>query len=305
MIRYTSTKQLKLEFFKTPFETDLDRENKWVKLSEIIPWDELAGIYQKRMHKRHGRPSLSPRVAVGALIIKHIKGLSDELVIEEISENPYLQYFVGYEDYRTKRAFDPSLFVYIRKRMGFEEFTKFNELLIHRINELRTRHGSKKEDNTDDDPKGKAITSGTGEKQSEEVIIGKTTEPDDQECEENTGENESKQKEPENKGLMLVDATVAEQKIKYPNDIDLLNTSREKCEEIIDILYPESGLEKKPRTHRQKAGKLYLRIAKKKNRTAKVIRRAIKQQLNFVGRDIRIISSLPDRYEMMPLEQVP
>ncbi|MEI7812327.1 MAG: hypothetical protein WCJ01_07870 [Ignavibacteria bacterium] len=70
MIRYTSTKQLKLEFFKTPFDTELDQKNKWVMLAGIIPWDELAGIYQKRMHKSQGRPSLSLGVATGSLIIK-------------------------------------------------------------------------------------------------------------------------------------------------------------------------------------------------------------------------------------------
>ncbi|MEI7811975.1 MAG: transposase, partial [Ignavibacteria bacterium] len=155
MIRYTGTKQLKPEFFRTPSDTDPDQKNKRVMLSGIIPWDEPAGIYRKRMHKRHGRPSLSPRVAVGALIIKHIKGLSDELVTEEISENPYLQYFPGYEEFRTKRAFDPSLFVYIRKRTGFAEFTKFtkfNELLIHRINEFREKHSSAGEKGKDDKP---------------------------------------------------------------------------------------------------------------------------------------------------------
>ncbi|MEI7811868.1 MAG: hypothetical protein WCJ01_05510, partial [Ignavibacteria bacterium] len=183
-----------------------------------------------------------------------------------------------------------------------------NELLIHRINELREKHSSAGEKGKDDKPDKPA----KGENEPEEEITENVPEENqlppvadnNQESNENKGENENKQKEqePENKGLMPADATVADQKIKYPNDIDLLNTCREKCEEIIDILYPESGLEKNPRTHRQKAGKLYPGIAKKKNRTAKVIRRAIKQQLNFVGRDIRIISSLPDRYEKMPLD---
>ena len=47
MITYKSQKQLTLEGFETPFEVKLDANNRWVKLSRCIPWDELAsGYYQ-------------------------------------------------------------------------------------------------------------------------------------------------------------------------------------------------------------------------------------------------------------------
>ncbi|MBT6764398.1 MAG: hypothetical protein HN778_20505, partial [Prolixibacteraceae bacterium] len=45
MINYTSQNQLSLELFKHPFEQELDKANRWVKLAAVIPWDELAGIY--------------------------------------------------------------------------------------------------------------------------------------------------------------------------------------------------------------------------------------------------------------------
>lgn len=96
---------------------------------------------------------------------------------------------------------------------------------------------------------------------------------------------------------MLVDATVADQKIPYPNDINLLNECRRQCEEIIDSIYPESGLKKKPRDHRKKARKAYLSVAKKKNRSVKTIRKAIKQQLNYVRRDIGLIHQMLAMYE--------
>lgn len=142
MIRNPDTRQQKLELFKTPFDTDLDKENRWVKLAEIVPWEELVKIYSKAMNKEMGRPGISARVAIGAMIIKHLKSLSDEATIEEIKENPYLQYFIGYEDYRTKRAFDPSLFVTIRNRMGFKAFTEFNEALIKKVNKLKQNQGT-------------------------------------------------------------------------------------------------------------------------------------------------------------------
>ena len=47
-----------------------------------------------------GRPAIKPRVVIGAMIIKHKKSLSDEATIEEIRENPYLQYFIGNRENR-------------------------------------------------------------------------------------------------------------------------------------------------------------------------------------------------------------
>ncbi len=42
MIRYRSQKQLPLADFEWPFQVALDEQNRWVKLSQFIPWDELA-----------------------------------------------------------------------------------------------------------------------------------------------------------------------------------------------------------------------------------------------------------------------
>ena len=45
MIRYRSQKQLTLAEFDWPFQVALDEDNRWVKLSECIPWDEMAEGY--------------------------------------------------------------------------------------------------------------------------------------------------------------------------------------------------------------------------------------------------------------------
>ena len=80
--------------------------------------------------------------------------------------------------------------------------------------------------------------------------------------------NASKQLEssdtPENRGKMVLDAIVAEQAIRYPTDISLLNETREISEQLIDELYAISSLTKKPRTYRQQARKRYLAISKKR-----------------------------------------
>ena len=61
-------------------------------------------------------------------------------------------------------------------------------------------------------------------------------------------------------GKLIIDATVAEQAIRFPTDLSLLNEAREISEKIIDELYPHTALQKKPRTYREKARKDYLAI---------------------------------------------
>jgi len=71
MVKYDSPAQLSIEEFKTPFQSTLLADNKWVKLSKIVPWDKFATAYMSMMNIDFGRPGISPRVVLGALIIKH------------------------------------------------------------------------------------------------------------------------------------------------------------------------------------------------------------------------------------------
>lgn len=130
MIRYTSQEELKKEGYELPFEGKLDPNNRWVKLADGMPWDEMAKIYMESLCADDGRPTIDVRLAIGALIIKHRLGLSDREVVDTISENVYIQYFVGLRKFRPEPAFDPSLFVKLRERMGAERFDRMSELII-------------------------------------------------------------------------------------------------------------------------------------------------------------------------------
>jgi transposase, IS5 family len=93
-------------------------------------------------------------------------------------------------------------------------------------------------------------------------------------------------------GKLLLDATVAEQSMKYPTDINLLNEAREISEKIIDELYGLSDWKKKPRTYRQKARRQYLLVAKNKRPSLKVRRRSIREQLQYLRRNLGHIAEL-------------
>jgi hypothetical protein len=56
MICYHSHKQLSLAEFDWPFQTALDENNRWVKMSQCIPWDALAEGYYQGLSTTQGRP---------------------------------------------------------------------------------------------------------------------------------------------------------------------------------------------------------------------------------------------------------
>jgi len=91
------------------------------------------------------------------------------------------------------------------------------------------------------------------------------------------------------KGL-LVDATVFPEKIKYPNDVSLLNDVRQWLVKEIKAIGKSAGL--KIRTYRRKARKIYLQFAKKKRKSKKTIKKAKKQMLQFVRRNIAQLKDL-------------
>jgi len=131
LITYKSQKQLILEGFETPFEVKLDVDNHWVRLSQCMPWDELASGYYQNLSSTHGRLAKDARLVIGAVIIKHKLCLSDEETVQQIRKNFYLPYFVGFPAYQDKQPFAPSLFVEIRRRMGEETQVLF-EFIAHR-----------------------------------------------------------------------------------------------------------------------------------------------------------------------------
>lgn len=231
----------------------LSPENRWVKLAQTIPWLRLEGRYHRTFaNPKVGNPAKSCRMAIGSLIIKERMKLSDIETVELIRENPYMQFFIGLHSFTDRAPFDTSTMTYFRKRLTPEILAEINQLIVE---------ASKDDDNHDDDVSGGAGT---------------------------PAENKP---EPENEGTLILDATCAPADIHFPTDVALLNDSREKLEEMIDDLHQGSAV-KKPRTYRQKAHTLYLRFARNRKPRYKQIRRAIREQLGFVRRDIELIKEI-------------
>jgi hypothetical protein len=272
LVDYDSNKQLKIEGFETPFYNSLNKNNRWVKLAAQIPWDELVSIYMKKMSHKMGRKSLSPRLVIGAMIIKHKEALSDRAVVENITENVYMQYFCGFESMIDQPPFDASMFVHFRKRLGEKEFDSFSQLVVNKATGMSTSSDKKPKQPSDG-----GNTKGGSEPKTADEAKSHTSDATHQ-------------------GILKIDATVISQDITYPTDLKLLNASRLKAEEIIDYLFVTGCFTtKKPRTYRDIAKKAYLSVAKKRRKGVKTVRKAIKQQLQYLRRDIEIIHNILDK----------
>jgi len=247
--------------FTTPFEQELNMDNRWVKFSNIIPWWKLDSYYHSRMSTTMGAGTIDARIVLGALIIKHHEERSDVDTILNIQENVYMQYFLGLPNFKSEPVFSPTLFVEIRKRLGLDYWNEINDIII--------KHNTpdKKENNTaaKDIAQEKNTTEDTGSEKAEVVIA--------------------------NLGTINIDATIVEQDIQYPTDLGILNESREKLEELINLICIKTD-QTKPRTYKIEARKEYLNVAKKKRRTHKMIRKAVGKQLNYVNRDLKYIDTL-------------
>jgi len=225
-------KQLYLEEFILPFEGKLRADNRWVKLAKIIPWDTIEDRYAKHFKGNRGQVAKPVRMALGALIIQEKCRYSDRETVEQITENPYLQYFIGLREYQDKPPFDPSLMVHFRKRFDAEKTLKA-------INEEICRAAREAEDKKDDDDHKPEPPSNGNKAESVE-----SSSP-----ERNASSFEIYRK---NQGKLILDATCAPADIRYPTDLSLLNEAREKLDDIIDIVHKTLGKPgKRPRTYRQ------------------------------------------------------
>lgn len=123
--------QLSFKDFFLPFGGQLSADNCWIKLADLIPWDELEDDYAAQSCKGFGAPTKPFRMALGALIIKARLGITDEELVEQIKENPYLQFFIGLEGFHYSIPFDSSMMIYFRKQLPegrHEKFTTTRDL---------------------------------------------------------------------------------------------------------------------------------------------------------------------------------
>jgi len=292
--------QIKLMDFISPFG-QLDPNNRWVKMSSMIPWTKYEEKYKSQFCTGIGAPAIKYRMAMGALIIKQQTGRSDDGVLEEIMESPYKQYFIGLQEFTTEPPFSQSSMTNFRKYITAEMINELNEDLFRKANEKPEEPPSPT--NPDGDSRGEQA-------ETDDPAPLETTKTED-EPEPEKSQPETPQPKPEavsvsneiaeNKGTLILDATCAPSDIAYPTDINLLNEARIKLEGMIDTLYPHSILNIKPRTYREEARDEYIGFIFLKNPGTETIREMLEKQLKYVKRDLKHIDNL---LTMVPIDRL-
>ena len=212
MYRITNKNQSDIYDFILPFGGHLKEDNRWVKLRGMIDWDMIDEEYSRNFKsKTAGQEAYSSQVAFGSLYIQRWLGFTDRELVEQIAENPYMQYFIGYKEYRNEKPFDPSLLVTFRKRLPEETMNRIIERMFIQEADPDDKH----DDN-----------SGSG---------GDGSGGDD------IPNSNQKTDELPNRGTVILDATCTPADIAYPTDLELCDRARRWTEVILDHYWSKYG----------------------------------------------------------------
>jgi len=201
MYRKHHNGQLSIEEFHVPFGGTLDPENRWVLFASLLPSVEVEEAYAPQFSSTTGAPAKPARLAFGALFIRQRLGLSDEETVEQIRENAYMQFFLGFAGYSSKTPSDPSMMVHFRKRFSEEDLNRITELIVERGKAMVMEAGaSTAEEDNSDDPGASADN-----QLSLEDLVKPADWPEDK-----------------NWGTLTIDASCTPADITYPTDLKLL-----------------------------------------------------------------------------------
>ena len=240
MYRRSSTEQLSFENFYLPFGGKLSGENRWIRLAELVPWETFESEYAEQFSEGQGAPAKTFRMALGALIIKEKIGTSDEETVEQIRENPYLQYFLGLSEYSDKAPFEASMMVHFRKRLNLEFVGRINERIVKAPKELEQKEIEEKQDKKEENE--------TEPANHGKLLLDATVAPADIRYPTDIKLLNEAREQTET----VIDALYKQVKEQLP---------------------------KKPRTYRREARTAYLQIAKQRKPNRKKIRKALRKQL--------------------------
>ncbi len=113
--------------FQSRLDQQLNPQHPLFRLAQQIDWNcferEFGPLYAESL----GAPAIPTRLMVGLHYLKHAYNESDESVVEKWIENPYWQYFCGYEFFQHELPCHPTSLVKWRQRLksgGVEQLLK-------------------------------------------------------------------------------------------------------------------------------------------------------------------------------------
>lgn len=152
--------------FFTTFEEQLNHRHPLYILAKQVDWKKFEDAFKKHYSETNGAPAKPIRQMVGLLILKHLRNLSDESVVEQWAENAYYQYFCGEDYFASSEPCVPTELVEFRKRIGEEGI----ELIFEESIRMNGKDGKEDEGITDTTVQEKNITFPTDSKLHKKII---------------------------------------------------------------------------------------------------------------------------------------
>ena len=131
MYKYTDNTQSNFLDFNQPIRLHMNPKNRWVKMADAIPWEIFEKKYSRLFKGKNGRVAKPLRLALGSLIIQTKYQYSDRELVEQLTENPYYQYFIGLPGYHEEPPIDASTLVLFRKRLKMDVIMETNEYMLN------------------------------------------------------------------------------------------------------------------------------------------------------------------------------
>jgi IS5 family transposase len=153
-----------LSFYST-LEEQLSHKHPLYILANKINWRVFEDAFAK-LYSEEGRPAKPIRLMVSLLMLKHVRNLSDESVVEQWFENIYYQYFSGEKTYACGVPCEASDLVHFRNRIGAEGI----ELIFKESIRVNGKDGGEQDATTDTTVQEKNITYPTDNKLHRKII---------------------------------------------------------------------------------------------------------------------------------------
>ena len=174
-------------------ESMLDQKHSLYVLANLIHWDIFEKEFKKHYCQNNGSMAKPIRRMVGLILLKHIRNVSDESVVEQFTENAYYQYFCGEQEFTSKPPCVPTELVQFRKRIGEAGI----ELIL-----------------------------------KESIRVNMELEEHKKERERKSNGKDNRGRKPEEDQTAFIDTTVQEKNVTFPTDSKLLNKIIKYCQDI-------------------------------------------------------------------------
>lgn len=152
-------------FFST-FEEWLNHNHPLYILANRVNWQYFDNAFKKHYSENMGTPAKPIRLMTGLLILKHLRNLSDESVVEQWAENAYYQNFCGEICFAAKEPCVATELVEFRKRIGEDGI----ELILKESIRINGKDAHELEATTDTTVQEKNITFPTDTKLHRKII---------------------------------------------------------------------------------------------------------------------------------------